>query len=327
MNHSGGRFHGDDARRTPPETRTRSQLIELGLTRSELSTALERGWLARTKRGIYALQVTELRLRLEVVLLRSPDAVFSHRTAAFAHGLKKREPAKLEVIVPRSRRSPRGAHGRSRREARRMTIAGVPFTPLAATIADLLDVWPERAVAESVDARFPTLDSRTAVLAEARELPGRQAKRVLPLLEWAPENMFSKVEGRLARALQMRGWTVRLNSSIGPYLWDIFIVEANLVVEFDSLKFHTDEQTFRVDRARQNNLVRRDVRILRYTDYDIDHRFDEVIAEIHDEARHLRDAPRTPRPSRTPRSPSRWDERHCLDLYLHLDVESDWRRR
>lgn len=280
--------------------------------------ALERGWLVREQRGRYALQVTELRLRLELVLRRSPDAVFSHRTAAFAHGLKKREPARLEVIVPRSRRSPRGARGHSRRLVRRMLIAGVPFTPPAATLADLLDVWPERAVAESIDARFPTMDSRTAVIAEAHSLPPHQSKRVLPLLKWAPENKFSRTEGRLARALQMRGWTVRLNTRIGPYLWDILIVEANLVVEFDSLKFHADEEAFRVDRARQNNLMRRDVPILRYTDYDIDHRFDEVIAEIHDEATHILGSPRTS---------TRWDERHCLDLYLNLDSESDWRRR
>ncbi|MFC3850486.1 DUF559 domain-containing protein [Corynebacterium hansenii] len=327
MDHSGGRSRGGDARPgdssgarsvEPPTTWTRGQLTELGLTRGDFTVALDRGWLVREGRGRYRVVVGKLRLRMELVLVRSPNAVFSHRTAAFAHGLKKREPAELEVIVPRTRSSPRGAKGHPRGRVQWAPVAGLPFTTVAQTLADLLDVWPARAVAETIDARFPTMDSRAAVLADARRLPARHANRVLPLLAWAPENRRSKIEGQLARAVQMRGWTVRLNVTIGPYMWDIYIVEANLVVEFDSVRFHTDEEVFRVDRARQNNLVRRDVTILRYTDYDLEHRFEHVVDEICDEAAHALGAPR---------SPSRWDAKHCRDIYFNLEVENGWRYR
>lgn len=348
MNHSGGRFRGGharpgdsrtkpivdstSARRPAPSTRatttpattaappiwTRARLIELGLTRSDFTLLLDRGLIVRGKRGEYSLKVTELRLRMELVLVRSPDAVFSHRIAAFAHNLKKREPTDLDVIVPRSRKSPRGAKGHPRDHVQRTTIGGLPFTTLAQTLLDLLDVWSPRAVAETIDNRFPTMDSRTGVLAEARNLPARHANRLFPLLEWAPENRRSKVEGHLARAIQMCGWTVQLNVAIGPYMWDIYVVEANLVVEFDSVKFHADEEVFRVDRARQNNLVRRDVKILRYTDYDVDNRFGEIIDEICDEIGHALGQPRTR---------SRWDEKHCRDIYFNLEVENGWEYR
>ena len=318
MNHSGGRFHGDARPGRPPHVRTRAQLREIGLTRTDITASLDRGWLVREKHGTYALTVTELRLRMELVLVRSPEAVFSHRTAAHAHRLKARLPDELEVIVPRSRRSPRGARGHSRRHVQAVVIDGIAFTTVAQTLSDLLDIWPHRAVAETIDDHFPTMSSRSAVLADARRLPARQANRLLALLEWAPENRRSKIEGHLARALQMRGLTVRLNVRIRPYVWDIYIVEANLVVEFDSMKFHANEDVFRVDRARQNNLVRRDVRILRYADYDLAHRFRDVVDEICDEVAHALGSPRTA---------SRWDTTHCRDIYLNLERESDWRPR
>ncbi|MFD5869418.1 DUF559 domain-containing protein [Corynebacterium sp. NPDC060344] len=342
MNHSGERFRGGNsgaghkhARNEhashnqttsppaqtapkPPRIWTRQELLALGLTRTDFAVLLDRGRLIRETRGCYVLTIPEIRLRMELVLVRSPEAVFSHRIAAYAHGLKKTEPQQLDVIVPRSRKSPRGAKGHPRDRVQQTTIAGLPFTTPAQTLVDLLDIWTPRAVAETIDTRYPTMDSRIGVIADARALPARHANRLLPLLEWAPENRRSKVEGQLARAIQMRGWTVHLNVRIGPYVWDIYIVEANLVVEFDSLMYHANEEVFRVDRARQNNLVRRDVKVLRYTDYDVDNRFNEIIAEICDEVGHALGHPRTE---------SRWDRGHCRDIYFNLEVENDWRYR
>lgn len=317
MDHSGGRSRPDaprpDETTHAPTLRTRAQLSDIGLTRTDFTLALERGWLTRRRRGIYELARTELHLRMLLVLARSPDAVFSHRTAAHVHGLRKGEPAVLDVIVPRHRASPRGAVGHPRRHAQRTTVAGLPVTTVAATLADLLDVWTARAVAETIDRCFPTHESRRRVLADARALPPKQARRLVPLLEWAPTNMRSRREAQLARALQMRGWKVLLNVRIGPYLWDVYIVEARLVVEFDSVLYHSDPEAFRQDLARQNNLLRRDVGLLRYTDFDVDHRFDAIIDEVCDEAAHRLGRPRTL---------SQWDRRHCRDIYYELEADA-----
>ena len=99
-------------------------------------------------------------------------------------------------------------------------------------------------------------------------------------------------------------------------------VAARLVIEFDSKKFHMDEDVFREDRARQNNVVRRGFAILRYTDDDLWLRFDEVITEISRTIDQLLGGPRVE---------GEWDVRRCRDLYFerwdrleHWERDREW---
>ncbi|WP_295626233.1 DUF559 domain-containing protein [uncultured Corynebacterium sp.] len=299
----GGRITGIG----PGTIRTRRQLLDAGMSRLELDRALANGSLSRVSRGTYRFETSGLRLRMGLVLASTPDAVFSHRTAAHLHGLRKREPEVLDVIVPPTRRDAAGSNARRRESVQVTTIDGMPVTTLAATLADLLEVWHERAVSGVLDRMMPTLASRSSLLADIDDLPPRQRNRLWPVVEWAPERQRSISEGRIARALQLKGHVVELNVRIGPYEWDLVHADARLVIEFDSTKFHTDPMAFREDRARQNNLVRRGYAILRYTDDDLWLRFDEVIDEIVATIGERMGGPRVT---------GEWDRRRCRELYF-----------
>ena len=302
----------------PGTIRTRRQLLDGGMTRLELERALVNGTIARVERGRYRFEVSGLRTRMGLVLAAAPDAVFSHRVAAHLHGLRKREPDYMDVVVPPSRRDVAGCLTRRRESVQVNTIDGVPVTSLAETLVDLLELWGPEAVADALDRKLPAAASRSSLLHDLEELPAHQRNRLRPLVEWAPERRRSLKEGRLARVLNLRGYEIELNQWIGPYEWDLVHVAARLVIEFDSKKFHMDEDVFREDRARQNNVVRRGFAILRYTDDDLWLRFDEVITEISRTIDQLLGGPRVE---------GEWDVRRCRDLYFERwDRMEHWER-
>ena len=86
----------------------------------------------------------------------------------------------------------------------------------------------------SVGDSYPTPVSREPILEDMARLPDLRRASIERIVNWLPENMFSKIEGRIARALQLRGYAIVLNFRIGPYTWDIVHVEARLIIEFDS---------------------------------------------------------------------------------------------
>lgn len=140
---------------------------------------------------------------------------------------------------------------------------------------------------------------------------------LVKLLSWTPEGARSNVERKLARALERLGIIVVLNYAIGPYRFDLVHVGARLIIEFDSEKFHSDIEAFRYDRARQNLAVRRGWGFLRYHDYDVDHRFDVIVAEIAATIRERTGGARTE---------SDGDRLPCWELYddLHWEHEESY---
>lgn len=266
---------------TSPELMSRAELLRL-MTERDIGRAIANGWITRVRRGAYRLNVPIVKLRMHLIVARAPEAVFSLLIAAYAWGLRKNLPRHLDVYVSRSRRGVRGARAHRRKATSFVRRGGFRFTTLAETLADLVDAWGPGIVANVIDRRYPTLAARAELIAEASALPAAKRAKILPILEWAPERAYSQVEAKIARALQMRGFDVELNVRIGAHTWDIVHRGARLVIEYDSLKYHLDKWAFREDRARQNALTRMNHAILRYSDADVDLRFDEMIGEICD---------------------------------------------
>lgn len=298
------------------ETRRRSDLIADGLTRHEITRAESEGWLLREGRSVYRFAVTGLRLRMELIIARAPDVDFSHRIAAFEHGLLRNPPARLDVMVPRARGTVAGAHVWRRDGVQSICVRGMRVTSIAQTLVDMVDEWGIEVTARILDDRFPTMEARAGILRDVEALPAAKRTKLGPILRWAPANRRSKTEGRIARALQLRGYAIVLNVKIGPYTWDIVHVEARLIIEYDSRLHHDNSRAFRTDRARQNNVIRRGYRILRYIDDDVELDFDRFIDEICSTIDWL-----LGQPLRT----SDWDERHCEDLYV--DRQIHWEER
>lgn len=195
-------------------------------------------------------------------------------------------------------------------------LDGLPVTSVAETLADLVGEWGEAVTASIVDARYPTPVSREPILGDMAGLSDSRRATIERIVAWLPENMFSKIEGRIARALQLRGYAIVLNFKIGPYTWDIVHVEARLIIEFDSRKFHDNSEAFRTDRARQNNAIRGGWAILRYIDDDVELCFDRFIDEICSTIDWLLGQPLRA---------GDWDDRRCDDLYTDLQIE--WEAR
>lgn len=308
-------IHPADA--TEP-TLTRADVLRL-MSERDLRRAVDNGWLTRLRRGVYRLNVTMLQLRMHLIAARAPEAVFALLIAAHAWGLRKTVPRDLDVYVARTRRGVRGARAHRRKALRYVQRDGFRFTTLTETLADLVDIWGPGIVANVVDRRYPTLAGRAELIAEAAELPAGKRGKILPILEWAPDNAFSRIEARIARALQLRGVDIELNVRIGAHTWDIVHHGARLVIEFDSLKYHLDKWAFREDRARQNALIRLDYAILRYSDSDVDLRFDEMIDEICDTIAWRLGGTRTR---------SAWDKFPCSEVYGWREIaaeEGPWR--
>jgi Transcriptional regulator, AbiEi antitoxin len=85
---------------------TRAQAAGLGLTRETLAAAVERGWLRRVRRGVYAFNGV-LPSRWECImaaaLAAGPDAVISHRSAAMIHRFNGVTADQPHLTVPMDR--------------------------------------------------------------------------------------------------------------------------------------------------------------------------------------------------------------------------------
>ena len=89
---------------------TRSQLLEIGFSRSQIDERLAAGWLHRHHANVYRLRGRPprgARGLLGAVLAGGPDALASHEAAAVLHGLDGFTRAPVVVTSRRSRTSSR----------------------------------------------------------------------------------------------------------------------------------------------------------------------------------------------------------------------------
>lgn len=128
----------------------RHQLTGAGLTDKQISAQLRSGLLLRVGPGAYrprgAAQTWQLRALAAVLSSRS-EALVSHRSAAYLHGLLPLAPGTIDVTVPRHRR-PRRREGVRFHESVAFDLADpvrvdrIPATGVAKTILDCCAVMP-----------------------------------------------------------------------------------------------------------------------------------------------------------------------------------------
>lgn len=61
---------------------------------------------------------------------------------------------------------------------------------------------------------------------------------------------------------------------------DFIYRDASLVIELDGDRYHTDRDTFRGDRRRQNDLVQEGLRVLRFTAWDLFAAPEYVVSQV-----------------------------------------------
>jgi predicted transcriptional regulator of viral defense system len=252
---------------------TLGQLEGLGFSRRAIQQRERAGRLHRIHQGVYSLTpgaMTERGLFMAGVLACGPDAVLSHRSAAYLWGLVDEWEVPIDVTAPNRRgRSPGGvaAHRDGSLLPVDKTIRfGIPCTSLARTLLDYAAVAPEwelrKVVAQAEVLRLLDRPAMRALLKRCRRRRGvarlglildtihPQTKRTRSELERLFLSMCAK-----AADVPEPEVNVWLSGADGKrYQADFLWRDERLIVEADSRRFHDTDSAFVKDRKREQQL-------------------------------------------------------------------------
>jgi Protein of unknown function (DUF559) len=251
------------------------QLLELGVARGAIQHRLAVGRLHRIHVGVYAVGHAAISLHgrlMAGVLACGPEAVLSHRSAAWLWGLQPPSDQPVDVTVPgrsRHRRVGIAVHRtRNMQGEDRKVRERIPVTSVARTLIDLAEVLRpaqlERALEEAE--RLRLFDLR----AIEKRCRGRRGLRPLRALlaeagvTAAPTR--SELERRFLALCREEGLPVpAVNLFVAGFEVDVIWAEQRLVVELDGYAFHGNRAAFERDRVRDASLQLAGYRVLRVT--------------------------------------------------------------
>ena len=264
------------------------QAQELGTTEAMIRRRVESGVLERLGRGTYVFASAPRTWEMKVsaaVAASGPLAAASHLTAAHLHGFVKR-PDAMEVVAPRGGRRRPGytLHQSTDLLADHITVVNqIRTTTIARTIIDVGVPHGIGTTARCIDEarRLDAVElNEVAQLLHSVARKGRNgvgpARRILEeRLKW-DQVTDSQLEDRFLRLIQRSGMPrpvgqyLILNDS-GTYVAkvDFAYPEHSVAIELDGAAYHSDPETFRYDRQRQNQVVLQGWTILRFTYWDV----------------------------------------------------------
>jgi len=216
---------------------------------------------------------------------RGTRATASGLAAAWWLGLMSTPPAITEITVPLS------SHGRSARDTsvRRRDLADADITEYRwlRTTAPALTVLeasvnPSGGAAIMDTALQRRLDLEDLRRAHERNRGRRGAVAAQTLLKAAAGGARSEAERLMVQLLEqarITGWYA--NFPVGNYVIDIAFPHQRIAIEIDGWAFHSDQEAFQRDRARQNRLSLQGWQVLRFTWLDLVQRPEQVLAQVH----------------------------------------------
>lgn len=267
---------------------TRQQAIDAGATSASISRQVAKGQWERPIRSVYLMPGSPATWHRAVVVAvygSGPDAVASHATAAHLWDLTKR-PKVVEVTAPNLWRPPRRhvIHRSTDLIAKDMTeIDGIPATTVARCLVDVGIPWGEGVAGRCLDeAVRKGLTTDRAVASVLHRVARRGRNGVGPMrvvlsdrLGWSSITE-SQLESEFLRIMQAAGIDlpvsqVRIVKRGGRLIARVDFVypEIRLVIELDGERYHSDRDTFRKDRRKQNDLTLEGYRVLRFTAWDV----------------------------------------------------------
>lgn len=274
---------------------SRQQLLALAISPTMIRLRLARGRLHRIHPGVYAVGHEALsrdgRL-LAAVLACGRRAALSHRTAAAVWGFGAFGRSKIDVTV----RSTAGRSGPSEVRLRRSgtlapedvtTETGLPVTTPARTLLDLAAILDgprlESAVRRADELQLFDLAAVDALLSRAPRQRG--AGRLRRVLDDAARTgltlTLSDLEDRFRALCDGHGLPrPAVNARVLGRRRDFVWREPRLVVEADGYAYHRGRAAFERDRARDQELVARGWRVLRFTHRQVADDPDAVAATI-----------------------------------------------
>jgi len=262
---------------------TLGQLEAHGLTVQAVHERLLTGRLHRIHQRVYSLTpgvMTERGRFMAAVLACGPDAVLSHRSAAYLWGLIDTWEEPIDVTAPNRRgRNPEGVAAHrdgSLQPIDRTTRHGIPCTTVARTILDFAAVEPDwkvrKIVAEAEVLQILDKAKLRALLKRSRRRRGvARLRLILDTIHPQTKRTRSELE-RLFLGMCTKGSVpepevnVWLSAPNGKrYQADFLWRDQRLIVEADSRRFHDTYTAFVEDRKRQQQLELAGWRVSRCT--------------------------------------------------------------
>ena len=256
----------------------RSQLIELGASRSAIRHRLETARLHRVHRSVYVVGIPKLARHgryMAAVLACGHGAVLSHGSAAALWGLLEEGSGTTEVTIPRV--GARDIEGIRVRRSRRLgaedvdSCARIPVTTPARTIVDVAGVVSarrlRRAVEQALVLKVFDLRAVNRTLDRANGVRGTATlRRLVANLAWEPPFTRSELERVFLELVRTADLPVPVvNGIVLTYEVDFHWPAARLVVETDSRAFHAHALAFHDDRQRDLELELAGWHVLRVT--------------------------------------------------------------
>ncbi|KQU61066.1 hypothetical protein ASG84_00520 [Rhodococcus sp. Leaf278] len=234
--------------------------------------------------------------RCQATTLWRPDAVLSHRSAAYLRGWTT-EPTTLDATVPRSARLRPPPWLRLHRRALDShlvdEVGSLPCTTPAQTMLDCLAVLPRPEAELLIDERLKFGLDPASLICLLEQFPGRRGNAELARqVRLAVTRFASEPERALGRALHRIGLRLEMNAAVGPYVCDLVDRRSRTIIEVDGREFHSAAEVFSRDRRRQNALVLDGWLVLRYSAFDVLAAPDAVAAEIASVVRRRRESRR-----------------------------------
>jgi predicted transcriptional regulator of viral defense system len=251
---------------------TLEQLEVHGLSVQAIHERLLAGRLYRIHQGVYSLTprvMTERGKFMAAVLACGPDAVLSHRSAAYLWGLVDEWEEPIDVTAPNRRgRSPDGVAAHrdgSLQPIDKTLVHGIPCTTVVRTILDFAGVAQEwevrKVVAEAEVLRILDKSKLRALLKRSRRRRGvARLRLILDTIHPQTKRSRSELERLFLdmcakREVPEPEVNVWLPAPDGKrYQADFLWRGSKLIVEADSRRFHDTDSAFVSDRKRRQQL-------------------------------------------------------------------------
>lgn len=270
--------------RRPHGVVSRAQAISDGITKDQVERHVRSGRWVREARGVYrhaAVPSTPLSRLLAACMAH--DGLASHRSAAAVHETDGFKLDRIELTVPRGKRS--SMAGVRLHQSSQMSLTrpierqGIPCTGLARTVLDLASVISRKRLDRVIDAvlrdgRLRPSDLYGVLAAHARQgrhgcavlrsvLDDRLGDDPVPLSEWSRMVQDLLMDAGLARPRLEFRVCDRAGALMAQV--DLAYPVDRVAIELDSVRYHLNRQSFVADPRRRNRLTVAGWKVLTFT--------------------------------------------------------------